>query len=76
MSQLGGFFRRLRRSGARLRTDQSGLEALEYLLIACLIAIASYAAWLHLGRVLADDVNKITYASTSYTVDALSKGGF
>ena len=76
MGKLPRLARQLRLRARKLGRDQRGIEALEYLLIALLLAVAAYAAWLHLGRTLAEDVNTLTYASSSYTSNAKSKSGF
>jgi Flp pilus assembly pilin Flp len=68
-----------KRAGAlsrRFSRDERGIESLEYLLIACLVMVAGFAAWRYLGNQLNESVKRFSESSTSNTNDALHKGGF
>jgi Flp pilus assembly pilin Flp len=71
-----GFLTRARGGVRRFHRDRRGIEALEYLMLACLVMLAGFAAWRYLGNRLNESVIRFTQASSSCTADALNKGGF
>ena len=68
-----------KRAGAlsfRFSRDERGIESIEYLLIACLVMVAGFAAWRYLGNRLDESANRFSEHSSSNAKDALKKGGF
>jgi Flp pilus assembly pilin Flp len=64
----------IRRLFSRVNKDRRGLEALEYLLIAALVIIATIGAWKVLGQSVKKEVSNITTDTNKAVDDARDSG--